>query len=111
MKNEKRTVLCFPFSYENEKRMKLLKIQRKNLLNMKMVVNYLNFVFLIEVKAKSKYRIFEFRFSKTRNGTLGTRIIRVPKVPFSFFDKLKNEIQNSIYLDFAFTLIKKTKFK
>ena len=29
---------------------------------MKMVVN-LNFVFLIEVKAKSKYRIFEFRFS------------------------------------------------
>ena len=29
---------------------------------MKMVVN-LNFVLLIEVKAKSKYRIFEFRFS------------------------------------------------
>ena len=62
LKNEKRTVLCFPFSYENEKRMKLLKIQRKNLLSMKMVVNYLNFVFLIEVKAKSKYRIFKFRF-------------------------------------------------
>ena len=41
----------------------LLNIQRKNLLNMKMVVNYLNFVFLIEVKAKSKHRIFEFRFS------------------------------------------------
>ena len=42
-----------------------------------MVVNYLNFVYLFEVKAKSKYRIFEFRFSiyeKTRNGTLGTRI-------------------------------------
>ena len=36
--------------------------------------------------------------------------IRVPKVPFRFFDKLKNEIQNSI-LDFGFTLIKKTKFK
>ena len=63
MKNEKRTVLCFPFSYENEKQMKLLKIQRKNLLNMKMVVNYLSFVFLIEVKAKSEYRIFEFCFS------------------------------------------------
>ena len=28
-----------------------------------MVVNYLNFVFLIKVKAKSKYRISEFRFS------------------------------------------------
>ena len=51
MKNEKQTVLCFPFSYENEKQMKLLKIQRKNLLNMKIIVNY------------SKYRIFEFRFS------------------------------------------------
>ena len=55
MKNEKQTVFRFPFSYENEKRMKLLKIQRKNLLNMKMVVNYLNFIFLIKVK--SKYRI------------------------------------------------------
>ena len=42
--------------------MKVLKIQRKNLLNMKMVVNHLNFVFLIDVKAKSKYRILEFRF-------------------------------------------------
>ena len=52
-----------PFFYENEKQMKVLNIQRKNLLNMKMVVNYLNFVFLIEVKANSKYKIFEFRFS------------------------------------------------
>ena len=43
--------------------MKVLKIQRKNLLNMKMVVNYLNFVFLIEVKVKPKYWIFEFHFS------------------------------------------------
>ena len=29
---------------------------------MRTVVNYLNFVFLIEVKAKSNYRIFEFCF-------------------------------------------------
>ena len=43
--------------------MKVLKIQRKNLLNMKIIVSYLNFVFLIEVKAKSKSRISEFRFS------------------------------------------------
>ena len=63
MRNEKRAVLCFPFSYENEKQMKLSKIQRKNLLNKKIVVNYLNLIFLNEVKAKSKYRIFEFRFS------------------------------------------------
>ena len=51
MKNEKRTVFRFPFSYENEKRMKVLKIQRKNLLNMKRVVNYLNFMMQ---KQKSK---------------------------------------------------------
>ena len=63
MKNEKQIVFRFPFSYENEKRRKVLKIQQKNLLNMKMVVNYLNFVFFIEVKAKSKSMIFEFRFS------------------------------------------------
>ena len=62
MKNEKRIVFRFPFFYENEKRMKVLKIQRKNLLNMKMVVSYLNFVFFIELKAISKYRILNFVF-------------------------------------------------
>ena len=62
MKNEKRTVFRFPFFYENEKRMKVLKIQRKNLLNMKMVVSCMNFVFFIEVKAKPKYRILNFVF-------------------------------------------------
>ena len=62
MKNEKRTVFRFPFFYENEKRMKVLKIQRKNLLNMKMIVSFLNFVFFIEVKAKSRYRILKFVF-------------------------------------------------
>ena len=62
MKNEKQTVFRFPFFYENEKRIKVLKIQRKNLLNMKMVASYLNFVFFIEVKAKSKYRFFNFVF-------------------------------------------------
>ena len=53
--------------------MKLLKIQRKNLLNVKMIVNYLNFLFLIEVKAKSNLISF-FNLSKTRNDTLGTGI-------------------------------------
>ena len=42
--------------------MKVFKIQRKNLLNIKMVVSYLNFVFFIEVKAKCKYRFFNFGF-------------------------------------------------
>ena len=62
MKNEKRTVFRFPFFYENEKQMKVLKIQRKTLLNMKVVVSYLNFVFFLEVKAKSKYRVLNFAF-------------------------------------------------
>ena len=51
MKNEKRTVFRFPFFYENEKQMKVLIIQRKNLLDMKMVVSYLNFVYFIKVTA------------------------------------------------------------
>ena len=53
--------------------MKVLKNQRKNLLNMKMVVSYLNFVFFIEVKAKSKYRILSsvFRFIKNTKWHFG----------------------------------------
>ena len=47
--------------------MKVLKIQTKNLLNMKMTVNYLNFVFRIEIKIKSKYRIFNFVFQFIKN--------------------------------------------
>ena len=42
--------------------MKVLKIQSKNLLNMKMVVNYLNCVYLMKVKTKSKYKILNFVF-------------------------------------------------
>ena len=62
MKNEKQTVFRFPIFYANEKRMKVLKIQRKNLLNMKIVVDYSNFVFFNEMKAKSKYRTLNFVF-------------------------------------------------
>ena len=56
-KNKKRTVFRFPFFYENEKRMRALKIRSKNLLNMKMEVNYLNFVFHNEVKVKSSIEL------------------------------------------------------
>ena len=42
--------------------MKVLKIQTKNLLSMKMTVNYLNLVIRVEVKTKSKYRILNFAF-------------------------------------------------
>ena len=45
--------------------MKVLKIQRMNLLNMKMVVNFLNFIFLNE--GKSKYRILNFVFQFIEN--------------------------------------------
>ena len=48
MKNKKWIVFRFPFFYENKKWMRVLKIQRKTLLNMKMVVKYLKFVFHIE---------------------------------------------------------------
>ena len=54
-KNGKRSEFHFPFFYENEKLMKVLKSQTENLLKLKMVVNSLNFVFRIEVKTKSKY--------------------------------------------------------
>ena len=47
--------------------MKALKIQSKNLLNMKMVDNYLNFIFCTEVKTKSKYRILNFVFQFIKN--------------------------------------------
>ena len=39
MKNEKQTVFRFPFFFENEKRMRALKIQSKNHFDMKIVVN------------------------------------------------------------------------
>ena len=81
MKNEKRTVFRFPFFYENEKRMKVLKIQRKNLLNMKMVVSYLNFVFFIKVKAKSKYKILNFVF----------QFIKKTKWHFGYTDSLSHD--------------------
>ena len=44
---------------------------------MKIVVNYLNVVFHIELKTKfnDKFGISFFSLSKTRNSTLGTRII------------------------------------
>ena len=75
------------FSYEIKKRIILLvhglvlKIQSKTLLNMKMLVKYLNFVFHIEVKTKSNYKIlnffFQFMKKKKRNGTLGTQIFSI----------------------------------
>ena len=46
---EKELYFIFHF-YENEKRMRALKMQSKNLLNVKIVVNYLNFVFHTELK-------------------------------------------------------------
>ena len=51
-KNEKRKTNCISFSifYENEKRMRALKIQIENLFNMKIVVHYLSFTFHIEIK-------------------------------------------------------------
>ena len=87
LKNKKRAVFRFPFFYENEKRMRELKTQSKDLLNMKIVANYLNFVFHIEIKTKSNHRILNFFFnlSKTRNGTLGTRVLQQKCQAFDLF--------------------------
>ena len=62
MKHEKQTVLRFSFFYENEKWMTALKIQSKNLLNMKIIVNNLNFVFYIAGNTKYKYKSLNFIF-------------------------------------------------
>ena len=47
--------------------MRALKIQSKNLLNKKIVVNYLNFLFHIEVKTKSRDKILNFVFQFIKN--------------------------------------------
>ena len=47
--------------------MRALKIQSKNLLNKKIVVNYLNFFFHIEVKTKSRDKILNFVFQFIKN--------------------------------------------
>ena len=95
MKNEKRTV----FFNENEKRIKVSKIQRKNLLNMKMVVGYLNFVFFIKVKAKSKYKTlnFVFQFIKKTKWHFGytnslyraqNHLMYYPRLPFLILEEI-----------------------
>ena len=43
--------------------MRALITQSKNLLNMKIVVNYFNFVFHIELKTKPEYKVLNFVFS------------------------------------------------
>ena len=47
--------------------MRALKIRSKNLLNMKMEINYLNFVFHSVVKTKSKSKILNFVFHFIKN--------------------------------------------
>ena len=65
-KNELYFVFHF-FFFFYEKRMRALKIQSKNLLNVKIVVNYLNFVFHFEVKPKSMDKILNFAFQFIKN--------------------------------------------
>ena len=59
-------VFCFFLKMKNKRR-GVSKIQIKNLLNMKVVVNYFNFVFHIEVKTKSKYKVLNFVFQLIKN--------------------------------------------
>ena len=47
--------------------MRTLKTQSEDLFNLQMVVSYLNFVFHIELKVKSKYKILNFVFQLIKN--------------------------------------------
>ena len=47
--------------------MRASKIQSQNLLNMEIVVNYLNFIFHIDVKTKSKHKLLNFVFQFIKN--------------------------------------------
>ena len=47
--------------------MRTLKTQSEDLFNLQMVVSYLNFVFHIELKVKSKYKILNFVFQFIKN--------------------------------------------
>ena len=74
MKNE--LYFVFHFFYENEKRMRVLKIQSKTLLNMKMIDKYLNFVFHIEVKTKSNYKNLNLRINLVQK----FKIVSLPEI-------------------------------
>ena len=52
---------------KNEKRMKALKIQSQNLLNMKKAVICLNLIFYVEVETKSKFKNLNFVFQFMKN--------------------------------------------
>ena len=47
--------------------MRTLKTQSEDLFNLQMVVSYLNFVFHIKLKVKSKYKILNFVFQFIKN--------------------------------------------
>ena len=84
-------VFRFPFFYENEKWMKVLKIQRKNLLNMKMVVKsvYRKYNSLLDLKTKRILKIFHFSFFNFKK-----KIEKWKNFWNSVFDfKSKNEIE------------------
>ena len=75
MKNEKLTVFRFPFFMKMKNEWTVLKIQIKNLLNMKIVVNYLNFVFQFIKNTK-------WHFGYTDSPSL--KKLNFPKFAFNF---------------------------
>ena len=60
---------------------------------MKMVVSYFNFVFLIEVKSKSKYRILNFVFQFIKKTKWHFGYTDLPSFVLDFPKKMENEIQ------------------
>ena len=74
-----------------------LKIQSKNSLNMKMVVNYLNFAFHIEVKTKYIHKFLKFRFSSYQKHEMALWVHGfsfIIKVTFQIINGAENENEN-----------------
>ena len=67
VKTKKRTVFRFSFFMKFKNEQRALKIPNKNSLNKNIALNYLNFIFHIDVKTKSKNKILNCDFQFTKN--------------------------------------------
>ena len=97
MKTKSEIVFRFPFFYENGKQMRVLKIQSKNLLNMKIVVAS------FEVKTKSnKILNFVFQFIKNTKWHFGYKdwatLLFSLVINHLFFNFFTNHVGTSVEL-------------
>ena len=67
VKTKKRTVFRFSFFMKFKNEQRASKIPSKNSLNKNIALNYLNFIFHIDVKTKSKNKTLNCDFQFTKN--------------------------------------------